>query len=195
VTEEPRSKTIAPAGAPGHGAGTAIEVASEPPEAEAADAASVREFLGFTLGTERYGLALPSIREILKVPPITEVPRAPGHVLGIVSVRGRVTTVVDLRRRVRVEETPIGKSSRILVVDVGDEIIGALVDDVQQVYRLRDEEIELAAVVGGGTAEYVLGIGRPASARSSGRDRRGIVEGLGPADILVLLDPDSLLAR
>ncbi len=72
MNEEVRTKTIAPAGP----AGTAIEPTGER-DVAAVEGARVREFLGFRLGAERYGLALRSIREILKVPPITEVPRAP----------------------------------------------------------------------------------------------------------------------
>ena len=66
----------------------------------------VYEYLGFVLADELYALPLTAIREILKVPPVTEVPRAPHDVMGIISVRGRVTTVLDLRRRLRMSESP-----------------------------------------------------------------------------------------
>ena len=144
----------------------------------------VREFLAFELAKERFALPLASVREILKLAPITEVPRARSHVLGILSVRGRITTVLDLRRRLHMSAAPPTKSSRILLVAGGDEVVGLLVDQVDQVVRLQDEEIELAAVVAGDLSEYVLGIGRPGSA-----ERRE------DTDILILLDPDPLLKR
>ena len=153
----------------------------------------LREFLAFKLADETYALPLGSVREILKPPPITEVPRAPADILGIVSVRGRVTTVIDLRRRLRLSENAIHKQSRVLLVDNGEEVLGLLVDVVLHVYRLRDEEIEIAAVVGGDTADYVLGIGRPRSARILGR--RMEVEIEVDHDILILLDPGPLLRR
>lgn len=146
----------------------------------------VSEFLAFGLSGERFGLPLGSIREILKVSPVTEVPRSKPWVLGILSVRGRITTIIDLRRRLRMPEGSRGKQNRILLVDGGDEVMGLLVDEVFQVYRLGEEEVELAAVVAGDMSEYVLGIGRPGSAAG---------ETLGPEDILVLLDPQPLLKR
>ncbi|MCC6878062.1 MAG: purine-binding chemotaxis protein CheW [Sandaracinaceae bacterium] len=146
----------------------------------------VREFLAFGLQGERFALPLGSVREILKLSPITEVPRARSHVIGILSVRGRVTTVYDLRRRLRMAPGEPTKQSRILLVDGGDEVIGLLVDEVHQVYRLHEDEVELAAVVASDLSEYVLGIGRPAAERDESRDGD---------DILILLDPTPLLKR
>lgn len=144
-----------------------------------------REFLAFGLLDERFALPLGSVREILKVLPITEVPRARSHVLGILSVRGRITTVFDLRKRLRMDAPEPTKNSRILLVEGEDEVVGLLVDEVFQVYRLHDDEIELAAVVAGDLSEYVLGVGRP-----------GLADGEGSEDeILILLDPEPLLRR
>ncbi len=153
----------------------------------------VYEYLGFVLADEHYALPLTSIREILKVPPVTEVPRAPRDVLGIVSVRGRVTTVIDLRRRLRMPEQPMTKNTRVLLVDEGSEILGVLVDGVLSVVRLSEDEVELAANVGGDTAEYVLGIGRPQA-----RAVRGDASAQAAAsrdEILILLEPQPLLRR
>lgn len=144
-----------------------------------------REYLAFELAGERFGLPLAAIREILKVAQITEVPRAPHDVLGILSVRGRITTVIDLRRRLRMPPVEPGKAARILLVDGGDEILGLLVDQVFQVYRLQPDELELAAVVAGDMSEYVHGIGRP-----GGLERED-----GGDDIMILLDPEPLLKR
>ena len=112
-----RSKTIMP------GAITPSATPTSDPDA-------LREYLAFQLADEYYALPLGAIREILKPPAITPVPRTPGHVLGIISVRGRVTTVFDLRRKLRVAEAPHDKHTRVLLVDKGDEIMGLLVDRV-----------------------------------------------------------------
>jgi purine-binding chemotaxis protein CheW len=113
--------------------------------------------------------------------------------LGIVSVRGRVTTVIDLRRRLRVPEGPIDKNTRVLLVEAGNEVLGMLVDAVLQVYRLYEDEVELASAVGGDMNEYVMGIGRPRAVRTLGRstsqDRND------PNDILILLHAEPLLRR
>lgn len=140
-----------------------------------------REFLAFEVADESYALPLASIREILKAPPITEIPRADYDILGIISVRGRITTVIDLRRRLQLEESPLTKDSRILLVDRSDEVIGVLVDLVHQVYRLEPEEIELSSVMGSDVSDHFIGIGRPG--------------GEGAETLLILLDPIALLRR
>lgn len=121
------------------------------------------EYLAFVLAGDVYAVSIRSVREILKPPPFTEVPRSPPEVLGVVSVRGLLVTVVDLRRRLRLVESAATRRSRVLLVEVdGGELIGLLVDEVLQVHRLAEGEIEPASsVLGGQLADYVLGIGRP----------------------------------
>jgi len=123
----------------------------------------VREFLVFQLGNELYGVDLTRIREILSPPPITHVPRCSRFVVGVCSVRGLLVTVVDLRRRLARAERPLGRRARILLaVAESGETVGLLVDEVKQVVRLADVEIEPAAVaLGGDFSEHVIGIGRP----------------------------------
>lgn len=119
------------------------------------------EYLAFALGGDAYAVRIELITEILRPPPITEVPRAPHPVRGVVSVRGRLVTVIDLRARLRLPETPLDGRSRMLLAEHHGEAMGLLVDEVRQVYRLAESEIETAAVLGGEQPAYILGIGRP----------------------------------
>jgi purine-binding chemotaxis protein CheW len=119
------------------------------------------------------------VAEIRRLPPITEVPRAPATVLGVISVRGRLVTVLDLRRRFALPEAPVDRKTRVLLADAGSgELIGLLVDEVQQVWRLSAEEIEPSSVLGGEQPAHIAGIGRPAHA---------------PDSILILLDLRPIL--
>jgi purine-binding chemotaxis protein CheW len=138
---------------------------------------SVREYLSFDLAGDLYAVELARIREIVSSPPITEVPRAPRDVIGVCSVRGLLVTVVDTRRRMRLIERPASRLSRILLANVdGGEVVGLLVDEVNQVVRLREHEIEFAqSVLGGDTSDHVQGIGRQGN------------------DLIVLLDLASLV--
>lgn len=137
------------------------------------------EFLAFEIDGARMGLPLARVKEILKLAPITPVPRAPREVLGILSVRGRITTVMCLRAKLGLSPPPeASRSARILLVDRGNEVLGLRVDAVTEVLRLRSSEIEAADVIGAGLAEHVTGIGRQAG--TSG-------------DVIVLLDPVALL--
>jgi purine-binding chemotaxis protein CheW len=98
----------------------------------------VTEYLAFRLASEVYALPLAHVREILTLPPLTFVPRAPPDILGIISVRGLLVTVIDLRCRLGVEQAPANKRTRILLVpSPTGEMLGLHVDEVLQVYRLR----------------------------------------------------------
>lgn len=120
------------------------------------------EYLAFLLGSEAYAIEIGNIVEILKPLPITEVPRADPGVVGVMSVRGRLVTVVDLKRRFRLTRTfSMDKKSRILLVEAAGEEIGLLVDEVVQVYRLAEADIEPPTVLGTEQAPHVVGIGRP----------------------------------
>jgi purine-binding chemotaxis protein CheW len=131
----------------------------------AGDAGRRVEYLAFVLGGETYAVPIATIEEILRPPPITEVPRAPATVVGVISVRGKLVTVMDLRRRFSLPETPIDRKTRILLADAGTgESMGLLVDEVHQVWRLAVDEIEPSNVLGGEQPPHIAGIGRPAGA-------------------------------
>jgi purine-binding chemotaxis protein CheW len=152
-----------------------------------------RALLGFIVGDERYALPLSSIREILRPLPLTEVPRAASSIMGVVSVRGTVTTLVDLRKRLNVDAPEPNPTNRILLCDQGSEVIGLFVDAVLQVYRLREDEVELAPALGGDAPAHILGIGRPGSARIDDGGEMPAPAFNREQEILILLDPFALL--
>lgn len=137
-----------------------------------------REVLAVRLATEEYAVDILRIREILKLRPITEVPRAPAFIPGIIAVRGQVIPVMDLRLRIHLPAGPLGKDARILIVRGKEgDVHGLIVDAVRQVVRMRDEDVEPPpAMIGGAGAEFIGGIGRPR-----------------PDRMLILLDLDAVL--
>lgn len=150
------------------------------------------EYLAFRLADDVYATPVGLVREILKPPPLTEVPRAPHTVLGIISVRGLLVTVVDLRRRLRLpEQTPTRRSRILLAEGAQRETFGLFVDEVLQVHRFAEDEIEAASpALGGDVAEHIAGIARPrAEARGEPREGRAqaIVAAL-PGAVTLSLD-------
>lgn len=120
-----------------------------------------RGVLTFVAGGEVYGVDILSIREIIKLREITEVPRAPRFLLGVVTVRGLVLPVVDLRLRLRLDAPPLGRNARILVVMHKNERYGLLVDEVRGVVRFSDAQIEPPPPsLAPSEAPFLTGIGR-----------------------------------
>ncbi len=121
--------------------------------------------LTFMLGSEEYAVDILRIREIIRMRPITAVPRAPAFVPGVLSLRGTILPIVDLRKRLRLPSAAPDKRSRILVVIADDgELFGLLVDEVRNVMPLRNDDIEVTpAVISSSQADFRSGIGRPAN--------------------------------
>lgn len=136
--------------------------AAEPLPPLEAEGLAREEFLTFMLGAEEYAVAIERVREVVRSPPITEVPRAPVHILGVVTVRGEVVAVVDPRRRLGLRPVPIvAGEAKIVIVDAGDGPCGLHVDRVASVVRLRPGSIEPCPQgIAGECSEFLAGIGR-----------------------------------
>jgi len=127
----------------------------------AARALPARDFLAVTVGDEEYGIDILRIREIIKVRAGTEVPRAPRFVLGVISVRGVIVPVIDLRERLHLRADEAPRAPRILIVTRDEELLGLLVDSVRHVVRFTEESIEPPPpMLSGAEADFVSGIGR-----------------------------------
>jgi purine-binding chemotaxis protein CheW len=115
------------------------------------------------IGRESYALDLKRIDEILPVPGLTPMPRAPKFLEGVVRLRGEVLPVVDARKRLGVESTaaqavtPSGKprrTERLMVCRIGTRRLGVLVDAVTQVRRVPRTELRPAPLA----TPHVLGV-------------------------------------
>ncbi|HUL59683.1 MAG TPA: chemotaxis protein CheW [Anaeromyxobacteraceae bacterium] len=145
--------------------GGALEELGAPADAGsalAAETGALEEFLAFRLGAEAFAVAIPSVREVVRAPPITEVPRAPAHVAGVVTVRGEVVAVFDPRSRLGLPAAAVEPAARrIVIVDGGVGSCGLLVDAVSHVVRLPPGSIEpCPSGVAGPNAELLVGVGR-----------------------------------
>lgn len=122
---------------------------------------NVCQYLAFHLDNEEYALDIKQISEIIKAREITEIPRSPTFVLGIISLRGVVVPVFDLRCRLNLGTAEITAESRIVVCRSGDATVGLLVDKINQVVNLDNDEVEPPpGVLSGLDREMVFGIGR-----------------------------------
>lgn len=121
----------------------------------------VVELLSFYCGDEELALDILEIQEIIKVPHITPVPRVPDAVLGIISLRGTIVPIIDLRRFMGLPPQETGRDSRVLVLRAHGEPVGLLVDRVVSVQRMERESIEpVPRTMKRDASEMLDGVGR-----------------------------------
>jgi purine-binding chemotaxis protein CheW len=115
----------------------------------------------FELADESYGVEISRVQDINRMQEITEIPHAPESVVGVINLRGRVIPVVDLRTRFGMPGAEHTKSTRIVVVQMGEEPIGMIVDAVSQVLRIPTKVIEPPSpVLTSLDSRYLLGIAK-----------------------------------
>ncbi len=123
------------------------------------------KYLTFALGREEYGIGILKVKEIIGILPITPVPRTPGHMKGVINLRGKVIPVVDLRLKFGMEEITHTDRTCIIVVEVGHQdgavLTGIMVDSVSEVLNIKAGDIEEAPNFGAKLdTDYILGLAK-----------------------------------
>jgi purine-binding chemotaxis protein CheW len=132
------------------------------------------ELLSFRLGDEVYAVLVADVREVLKSYHLTIVPNTPDYILGVMSLRGTMLPIIDLRKRFGLAPGANDEKSRIVVVSSTDEEAGLLVDQVTGVFRILPNEVKPVPENLEQGAEFLRGIVRKA-------DRLYILLDLGKA--------------
>ena len=136
------------------------------PEASSTPIAAAKpgRYLTFKLGRESYGLPVLGVREIIRLCPITPVPRMPEYIKGVINLRGKVIPILDLRAKFQLTSESYGERACIVVVQVGAPpatvvLMGAIVDSVEEVVNLTEAELEPTPDFGGSpNTDYILGM-------------------------------------
>lgn len=119
------------------------------------------EFLCIRVSNEIYGINIMKIKEIIKPREVTEIPRAPSFVSGVISLRGVIIPIVDMLDRLGLMRGAVSGRGRVVVVKHGEDFTGLLVDEVIQVVRIPKDRFEPApSVLEGINRDFVSGIGR-----------------------------------
>ncbi len=135
------------------------------------------QWVTFKLESELYGVNVMQVQEVLRMTEIAPVPGAPHYVLGIINLRGNVVTVMDTRKRFGLTPKETDDATRIVILELRDQVIGILVDSVAEVVYLRASEIETAPNVGNDeSSKYIQGV----------NSREG--------ELLILVDLNKLLS-
>ena len=110
------------------------------------------KYLTFNLADEEYGIAILKVKEIIGMMPVTQVPKTPEYVKGVVNLRGKVIPVTDLRLKFGLPEIDYTERTCIIVIEIngqnGTILVGIVVDAVSEVLNIKAEEIEPAPAFG-----------------------------------------------
>jgi len=117
--------------------------------------------VGFQVGRETYGVPITSLHEIVRVPEITAVPDAPDYLEGVINLRGKIVSVMDLRKRFGEKQASVKRQNRILVVEHAGRLAGLIVDSASEVLKIPADAVEAPpAVFQDGGLNCVTGLGK-----------------------------------
>ncbi len=106
------------------------------------------QFLTFTLKDEEFGIEILRVQEIKGLSRITPIPNMPGYIRGVMNLRGTVVPIIDLRAKFAMPEVDYNQFTVIIVVTIGDKVVGLVVDAVSDVLNVAQDNIESAPEIG-----------------------------------------------
>ena len=125
----------------------------------------VNSYLSFKLGKEEFALHVSKVLNILEMTRITEVPKAPVYMKGVINLRGMVLPVIDTRLKFGLTETVATEKTCIVVMELkleNDKVfVGALVDEVLAVLELEENQIQSPPSIGSKyKSEFIYGMAK-----------------------------------
>ena len=120
------------------------------------------QVVAFKLRNEEYGFSILNVQEIKGLTDITRVPFAPEFIKGVINLRGSVLPVIDLKKRLGLEDIPYIANTRIVIVQYDEVAVGMLVDAVTEVRTINADDIDTSRTVTGNdsNSKFISGIGK-----------------------------------
>ncbi|AXW87595.1 MULTISPECIES: chemotaxis protein CheW [Lonsdalea] len=119
-----------------------------------------QEFLIFTLGDEEYGVDILKVQEIRGYDQVTRIANTPSFIKGVTNLRGVIVPIVDLRIKFAQQEVDYDDNTVVIVLNLGQRVVGIVVDGVSDVLSLTADQIrpapEFAVTL---STEYLTGLG------------------------------------
>lgn len=121
---------------------------------------SGQEFLVFTLGDEEYGIDILKVQEIRGYDQVTRIANTPSFIKGVTNLRGVIVPIVDLRVKCSQSDVDYNENTVVIVLNLGQRVVGIVVDGVSDVLSLTTDQIrpapEFAVTL---STEYLTGLG------------------------------------
>lgn len=101
------------------------------------------QYIKVEMSNEVFGIDISLVDNIVRMQRITRVPNVADYIKGVINLRGEIVPIVDLRKKMGLEETEETRATRIIIVKMEQYgKIGYIVDGVKEVVTLVDEQIE-----------------------------------------------------
>lgn len=102
-----------------------------------------QQFVIFNLNDEYFGVSIDHIIEIIRLQEVFKVPNTPPYIEGLINLRGKVFTLLNLRKKFEFPEKELNKEdSKILIIETNSKSFGFIVDAVDEIVKIEDEEIQ-----------------------------------------------------
>ena len=123
------------------------------------------KYLMFFLNEELYGIPILKVNEIIGLMEVTQIPRSPDFMKGIINLRGKIIPVMDLRLKFAISEKEYNEQTCIIIVEIPihgqNKFIGIIVDKVAEVVSINTDNIELPPQYGQDCEnEFLTGVGK-----------------------------------
>jgi purine-binding chemotaxis protein CheW len=121
---------------------------------------SIREFLAFKLGSEEYGIDILRVQEIRSYEKPTRIASAPEFIKGVVNLRGVIVPIIDMRLKLKLEQAHYDHLTVVIVLNIGQRVMGMVVDAVSDVITLAPEQLRPVPELRSGlSSAHLLAIG------------------------------------
>jgi purine-binding chemotaxis protein CheW len=144
--------------------------------------ASVDQYIELGIAGESYGIKIEHIHEIIRVQQITQIPNSKPYMTGVINLRGSIVPIVSLRSRFSIGESQATSSTRIIVVNMDEVMVGLVVDRVQQVITI-DHIQPPPEQVGALEGKFISGMGQ-ANGQLIGILKLNEILGLGAGELI-----------
>jgi purine-binding chemotaxis protein CheW len=115
-----------------------------------------RQYCTFLLDGRYFGVEVQQVQEVIRYQELTRVPLASPAVSGLINLRGRIVTAIDLRHRLGLADRPQGKLPMNVVVRTGDDAVSLLVDEIGDVIEVPEDKFERPPETLRGTARALV---------------------------------------
>lgn len=118
-----------------------------------------QQIVNFTISDVKYGVPVDQVREVRDLQEVIPVPGSPSYVTGMSNLRGQLITIMDLQKRLNIQESG-SRNKKIIIIELEDHSVGVIVDTVNDVSIIAEDDIQTNMDLTTQYASYVIGVGK-----------------------------------